>query len=61
VPVLVDGDLAVWDTLAIAEYLAEKFADKQLWPHGRKAARAGPAASAPKCTPALVRCAAPAR
>ena len=32
VPVLVDGDLAVWDTLAIAEYLAERFPDKQLWP-----------------------------
>lgn len=36
VPVLVDtevaGGLAVWDTLAIAEYLAEKFPEKQLWP-----------------------------
>jgi len=32
VPVLVDGDLAVWDTLSIAEYAAEKFPDKQLWP-----------------------------
>ncbi|QNK71318.1 glutathione S-transferase family protein [Variovorax sp. PAMC26660] len=32
VPVLVDGDLVVWDTLAIAEYLAETFPDKQLWP-----------------------------
>ena len=32
VPVLVDGDLTVWDTLAIAEYLAERFPDKQLWP-----------------------------
>ena len=32
VPALVDADLAVWDTLAIAEYLAEKFPDKQLWP-----------------------------
>ena len=32
VPVLVDGDLTVWDTLAIAEYLAEKFPDKKLWP-----------------------------
>ena len=32
VPVLVDGELAVWDTLAIAEYLAERFPDKQLWP-----------------------------
>ncbi|MDP3520826.1 MAG: glutathione S-transferase family protein [Hydrogenophaga sp.] len=32
VPVLVDGDLAVWDTLAIAEYLAERFPEKALWP-----------------------------
>ena len=39
VPVLVDGDLAVWDTLAIAEYVAEQFPDKQLWP-ADKAARA---------------------
>ena len=39
VPVLVDGDLTVWDTLAIAEYLAETYPDKQLWPQ-EKAARA---------------------
>jgi glutathione S-transferase len=39
VPLLVDGDLAVWDTLAIAEYVAEAFPDKQLWP-ADKAARA---------------------
>ena len=39
VPVLVDGDLAVWDTLAIAEYVAEQFPDKNLWPQD-KAARA---------------------
>ena len=39
VPVLVYGDLAVWDTLAIAEYLAEQYADKGLWPTD-KAARA---------------------
>ncbi|MES2974092.1 MAG: glutathione S-transferase family protein [Pseudomonadota bacterium] len=39
VPVLADGDLAVWDTLAIAEYVAETFPDKQLWP-ADKAARA---------------------
>ena len=32
VPVLVDDGFAVWDTLAIAEYLAEKFPEKQLWP-----------------------------
>ena len=39
VPLLVDGDLAIWDTLAIAEYVAEQFPDKQLWP-ADKAARA---------------------
>ncbi len=39
VPVLQDGDLAVWDTLAIAEYAAETFPDKKLWP-ADKAARA---------------------
>ena len=32
VPVLVDGSLTVWDTLAITEYAAESFPDKQLWP-----------------------------
>jgi glutathione S-transferase len=37
VPVLVDGDLTVWDTLAIAEYLAEKYPDKNLWPSDVKA------------------------
>jgi glutathione S-transferase len=37
VPVLVDGDLTVWDTLAIAEYLAEKFPDQVLWPRDVKA------------------------
>ena len=32
VPVLVDDGFAVWDTLAIAEYLAERFPDLKLWP-----------------------------
>ncbi|MCB2023369.1 MAG: glutathione S-transferase family protein [Ottowia sp.] len=32
VPVLTDGELVVWDTLAIAEYLAEKFPELHLWP-----------------------------
>lgn len=32
VPALVDGDLAVWDSLAIAEYLAERFPEHALWP-----------------------------
>src|SRR5262249_27947343 len=41
VPVLLDGDLAIWDTLAIAEYLAEKFPEKALWPRdARRRARA---------------------
>ena len=41
VPVLVDDGLVVWDTLAIceyvAEYAAEKFPDKTLWPRDPKA------------------------
>ncbi len=32
VPVLVDDGFAVWDTLAIAEYLAERFPEHRLWP-----------------------------
>jgi glutathione S-transferase len=35
VPCLVDGDLAVWDSLAIAEYLAERHAG--VWPTDPKA------------------------
>jgi glutathione S-transferase len=32
VPVLVDGDVHVWESLAILEYLAEKFPAAKLWP-----------------------------
>lgn len=32
VPLLKDGDLRIWDSLAICEYLAERFASKGLWP-----------------------------
>ena len=32
VPVLIDGDLPVWDSMAILEYLAERFPDAGLWP-----------------------------
>ena len=39
VPVLQDGDLSIWDTLAIGEYLAESFPEKHLWP-ADKATRA---------------------
>jgi glutathione S-transferase len=41
VPVLVHGDLVVWDTLAIAEYLAEyaaeHFPEHALWPRNQAA------------------------
>lgn len=37
VPVLVDDGFAVWDTLAIAEYLSERFPEHGLWPADPKA------------------------
>ncbi len=37
VPVLVDGDITVWDSLAIAEYVAETFSEKALWPQDKTA------------------------
>jgi glutathione S-transferase len=35
VPALVDGEIAVWDSLAIIEYLAERFPAAKLWPEDR--------------------------
>jgi glutathione S-transferase len=32
VPVLIDSDIRVWESLAILEYLAEKFPQARLWP-----------------------------
>jgi glutathione S-transferase len=32
VPVLIDGEIRVWESLAILEYLAEKFPAAALWP-----------------------------
>ncbi len=37
VPCLIDGNLRVWDSLAICEYLAERFPQAQLWPHDLRA------------------------
>src|SRR5512143_1648663 len=35
VPVLIDGDVTVWDSLAIIEYVAERFPQAGLWPEDR--------------------------
>jgi glutathione S-transferase len=32
VPVLLAGEITIWDSLAICEYLAEQFPDKHMWP-----------------------------
>jgi len=41
VPILVDGEVTVWDSLAIIEYVAERFPEKRLWPeHPAHRARA---------------------
>jgi glutathione S-transferase len=37
VPTLIDGDITVWDSLAIIEYLAERFPEAKLWPADRAA------------------------
>lgn len=39
VPVLKDGDVTIWDSLAILEHLAARFPEKDLWPAeaGRRA------------------------
>jgi glutathione S-transferase len=37
VPVLIDGDTVIGESLAILEYLAERYPDKGLWPKQRKA------------------------
>src|SRR3989338_2704015 len=37
VPCLIDGEVTVWESLAICEYLAEKFPNAKLWPEEPKA------------------------
>ena len=46
VPVLKDGEITVWDSLAICEYLAEKFPGAKLWPADPAARALGRSASA---------------
>lgn len=37
VPCLIHGDITVWESLAIGEYLAETFPEAALWPQDRQA------------------------
>lgn len=37
VPMLIDGEIAVWETLAIMEYLHERFPERGIWPADRAA------------------------
>jgi glutathione S-transferase len=37
VPTLIDGDVRVWESLAILEYVSEKFPSAKLWPADPKA------------------------
>ena len=37
VPVLLADDLAVWETLAICEFIADSFPDRAIWPEEREA------------------------
>jgi glutathione S-transferase len=46
VPVLRDGDLVIWDSLAICEYLAETFPAAKLWPDDPAARALGRATAA---------------
>ena len=46
VPLLIDGDLVIHETIAIVEYVAERFPDKPIWPESRKARALARAASA---------------
>lgn len=46
IPALIDGDLMIWDSLAIAEYLAERVPDAGLWPEDPAARAVARAAAA---------------
>lgn len=37
VPILVDDDVTVWESLAIMEYIADRFPEKAIWPKDIKA------------------------
>ncbi len=52
VPTLVDGDLTVWESLAILEYLHDRFPEKGFWPVTGRRERL-PAPLPMKCMAAL--------
>jgi glutathione S-transferase len=37
VPILIDGDMTIWESLAILDHLAERFPQTKLWPDDPKA------------------------
>src|SRR3954454_21963837 len=37
VPVLIDGDIKIWESLSMIEYVAEKFPSCAVWPQDRAA------------------------
>src|SRR5262245_40452670 len=55
VPVLIDGNIRIWESLAILEYVAEKFSRAQLCQRTAQHARWRVPYPA-KCMPALCRC-----
>lgn len=46
VPLLKDGDLAIWESLAIIEYLHERYPDAAIWPRAPQARAVARAVSA---------------
>jgi glutathione S-transferase len=46
IPTLHDGEVVVWDSLAICEYLADRFPEKTLWPADLATRAAGRSAAA---------------
>ena len=60
VPLLLDGNLAVWDSLAILEYLADEHPDLGVWPADRQRAR-WRGAPRPRSIPVLAPYGVPAR
>ena len=57
VPILQLGDVTVWDSLAIAETVAERWPEKQLWPADPDERAHMRAQFQPKCTPVSPTCA----